>query len=119
MGKKKQKLFSWKSLDPQESKSSGSSHSEAAGVIRQVAGLGYYKTGHSPWRADFLVFHGDRGSPTEAEITMNADLKEKIKHTKRTKEVSLVLAALFSAFPQCIKSCHTDGLRTGHSEQFF
>lgn len=78
-------MLSWKSLNPQESKRSGSSHkqltgsSEEAGVTRQVAGQGYYKISHFPWKAEFLVFHGDRGSPTEAEITMNADLKEKSK----------------------------------------
>lgn len=50
--------------------------SEAAGVMGRVAGQGYHKTGHFPRRAEFLVFHGDEGSPTEVENTMRADLKE-------------------------------------------
>lgn len=67
------KGLSWKCLNPQECEYSGSSHkqltgpSEAAGVIRQVAGQGYYKKSHFPWRAEFLVFHGDWGSPTDPE----------------------------------------------------
>ena len=75
--KKKKEELSWKSLNPQECAASSSSHkqlmgpSQAAGVIRQVAGQGYYKTGHFPWRAEFLLFHGDWGSPTEPEITMH------------------------------------------------
>ena len=96
--KKKKKVLSWKSLNPQECEHSGSSHKQlmgpsvAAGVIWQVAGKGYYKTSHFPRRAEFLVFHGDWGSPTEAEITMHADLREESTHIK--KIISEILKAV-------------------------